>query len=126
MSPKSASGEVRRGAQILGTIALVEGEPQRILYRFVPGPDFESYRPLFEMAMELARQITNSIDQGEGMNYRAHSQWVAAIERIAKLQLLVGNPPQPIREFALFEDWLVEIEFGTPFTDLWSDLTGTA
>jgi hypothetical protein len=99
---------------MLGTLTVETVGPLHDRYRFDPGPDFEPYRSLFERAMELARRVTESIDAGDGLDYQADSLWVEAIGRIAGLGMTVGDPPTPVSEFALFDDWSVEIEFASP------------
>jgi hypothetical protein len=100
---------LRRGTDVVGYVAVTGGNNYWFLGTFIPGPDFEKYRPLFEREQELSRQT----DEADGDAYFAASDaWQDALEIINRLDLQMVDPGEPIRDFKIDDQSRVEFKMG--------------
>ncbi|MEW2485963.1 hypothetical protein [Streptomyces sp. NPDC048411] len=85
-----------RGPEPVGDIVIDGHDFPWLRGRFVPGPGFESLRPLF--ARELA--LIDRIDEGP----EASAAWEAAYDEISRSLTLVCPDDGPVAEFLLHID----------------------
>jgi hypothetical protein len=94
----------------VGTVAVDRRYPRKVFGVFTPGPGLEPYRPVFENAVELARQYDGSVGCGV-CDYPLWDRLMAAYAEINRLGPVFAELPAPIEEFAIESDWSVEITF---------------
>ena len=97
----------------VGTVTVVERHPRTLFGRFVTGPGFEPYRPVFEAAVELARQF-DATPTTEPCDYALWDRMMGAYAEINKLEPKFAEVGTPIQEFAVQADWSVEVTFEGP------------
>jgi len=85
-------------------------DPRVVFGAFTPTAGFEPYRPVFEAAVELARQF-DAIPANEPCDYLLWDRLMAAYAEINNLGPVIAEFPVPIKEFAVESDWSVEINF---------------
>ena len=109
-SPNPGSLTVIIGGQPVGTVKVAERYCHKVLGNFAPSPEFEPHRPIFETAVELARQF-DATPTTEPCNYALWERLVAAYGEIKRLGPVFAEAPYPIEEFAVEADWSVEVTF---------------
>ena len=97
----------------VGSVTVVERHPRKLYGRFVPGSEFEPYRPVFEAAVELARQF-DATPTTEACDYALWDRLMGAYAEINNLGPRFAGVGTPIEEFAVEADWSVEVTFGGP------------
>jgi hypothetical protein len=109
--PMAAGTPLRCGQDLLGTVILEGGSPGSYSGVFVPGPDFESYRPLFEHVFKQKQRVDGAADS----EYQAAwYDWHQALEAIERLGLTFGAERIPVEDFEVDDDWQVRFQ-----TALW-------
>ena len=101
------------GGRPVGTVTVVEQYPRKLFGRFVTGPDFEPHRPVFEAAVELARQF-DATSTTEPCDYALWDRLMGAYAEISNLGPEFAEVGTPIEEFAVHADWSVEVTFEGP------------
>ena len=96
--------------QPVGTVTVHRRYPRKVFGAFTPGPGFNPYRPVFEAAVELARQYDGSVGCGV-CDYPLWDRLMTAYAEINSLGPVFAELPAPIEEFAIESDWSVEITF---------------
>jgi hypothetical protein len=84
-----------------------------VVGRFVPNPEFEPYRPVFEAAVELARQF-DATPRDEPCDDALWARLMGAYAEISRLGPAIAEAAFPIESFEVMPDWSVEIFFGEP------------
>lgn len=99
---------LRCGGEVLGFVS--NEEPgDRVSGLFVPGPDFERYRPLFDHAFALQRRVDGL---SEADYQGAWHEWDQAIGAIEALGLVYGLDTMPVEDFEIDDRW--RVSFGPP------------
>jgi hypothetical protein len=96
--------------QTVGIVEVTRRYPRKLFGAFTPTAEFEPYRPVFEAAVELARQY-DSLPTNEPCDYLLWDRLMAAYAEINRLKPVLAELPVPIEEFAVEADWSVEITF---------------
>jgi hypothetical protein len=94
----------------VGTMSVVERHPRKLFGRFVTGPEFEPYRPVFEAAVELARRFDATPTTGP-CDDLLWDRLMGAYAEINNLGPKFAEVRTPIEEFAVQADWSVEVTF---------------
>jgi hypothetical protein len=112
-SPSLESLTVIIGGQPVGTGTVVEQQPRKVFGLFVADPGFGPYRPVFEAAVELARQF-NANPMTEPCDYAMWDRLMDAYAEINNLGPTCAEAASAIEEFAVHADWAVEVTFEGP------------
>ncbi len=97
----------------VGTVTVIERYPCKLFGRFVAGPGLEPYRPVFEAAVELARQF-DATPTTQPCDYALWDRLMGAYAEINNLGPQFAEVGTPIMEFAVEADWSVEVTFEGP------------
>ena len=89
--------------QPVGTVEVVEVNSRKLFGRFVIGPGFDPYRPVFEAAIDLARQF-DSTPMTDPCDYSLRNRLMLAYAEINNLGPRFAEIPTPIEEFAVEAD----------------------
>ena len=108
--PNPSSLTILINGATVGSVAVERRYPRKVFGLFSPGPGFEPYRPVFENAVELARQFDGSVGCGV-CDRPLWNRLMAAYAAINRLGPVLAELPGPIEEFAIESDWSVEITF---------------
>lgn len=95
------------GGNTVGTVTVTEQSPRKVIGSFTPGPQFESYRPIFEKAENAARKFDEA--SKHGCDDQLWGRLMQAYEEINRLHPSFAEYHVPIEEFAIGPDWQVEI-----------------
>lgn len=98
------------GGQPAGTVEITRRYPCKVLGAFIPTAGFEPYRPVFEAAVELARQF-DALPANEPCDYLLWDRLMAAYAEINRLGPVFAELAASIEEFAVESDWSVEVSF---------------
>lgn len=96
--------------QPIGIVVVSKRYPRKVFGLFTPAAAFERYRPLFEAAVELARQF-DAVPANEPCDYLLWDRLMDAYAQINRLAPVFAELPAPIEEFAVDADWSVEVTF---------------
>ena len=90
---------LRVGSQVVGSLVdLQRGQGKRFAGLFIPGPDFETYRSLFENAVTAFQ----AIDEATGGRYQEQwTVWADYLKEINALELRMGETGIPIENFEI-------------------------
>ena len=92
----------------VGTVTVSEHTPIKVFGKFNPTASLELYRPIFKAAVELARQF-DATSTNEPCNYALWNQLMEAYGEINRLNPAFAELTAQIEEFAVHEDWSVEV-----------------